>query len=295
MKTLILGASGLVGGYLYREFAPLGEARGTAFPQSRDNFLVLDIRDKSALTGLISEYQPDLVLCPAAISNVEYCEKNPEETRQINIGGIRNVIRQVKPGKAKFIFFSSEYIFDGANGPYAEDDLARPLNEYGRQKLEIEGIIKKELSDYIIVRTTVVYGWEVEGKNFVMQMLQNLGKGSPMKVPLDQLSSPTYAADLACAVKELVKNDERGVFNIVGRQVISRYAFAKIVCSVFALSESLLLPVETAELGQLAKRPLKAGLKIDKIAKITGRILSSPEEGLKKMQEDKDAYFNFKQ
>jgi len=295
VKTLILGASGLVGGYLYREFASCGEVKGTTFPQSRKNLLILDIRDKSALIRLFSEYRPGLVLCPAAISNVEYCEKHPAETKQINVDGIRNVIQQVKDNRAKLIFFSSEYIFDGANGPYSEDDNPAPLNEYGRQKLEVEEIVKGELADYIIARTTVVYGWEMEGKNFVMQMLQNLGKGVPMNVPVDQLSSPTYAGDLACVVKDLVRKDEHGIFNIVGNRVISRYAFAKIVCSVFALNEHLLLPVNTAKLGQKAKRPLKAGLKIDKISRVTGGILSSPEEGLRKMKEDKDAYFNFKQ
>ncbi|MFA5276507.1 MAG: SDR family oxidoreductase [Candidatus Omnitrophota bacterium] len=294
MKTLIIGASGLVGGYLYREFTPLGDIKGTAFPKGCKDHLILDIRDKGALTRLFSEYRPGLVLCPAAITNVEYCQAHPAETREVNVEGVRNVIREVKSNGAKFVFFSSEYIFDGQGGPYAEEDTPQPLNEYGRQKLEVENIIQKELSDYIICRTTVVYGWEAEGKNFVLQMLKNLEGRIPMKVPSDQLSSPTYAQDLARSVRALVEQGLRGIFNLVGSEVMDRYTFAGVICSVFDLNAKLISPVATSELGQKALRPLKAGLKIDKAIKIPGVVLSSAQEGLRKMKEGKDAYFNFK-
>lgn len=294
MKTLIIGASGLVGGYLYQEFAPRGEIKGTTFPGACKNYLVLDISDKQAVGKLFSEYHPGLVLCPAAITNVDYCEIHPAETRRVNVEGVSNVIREVKESGAKFVFFSSEYIFDGKNGPYAEEDAPQPLNEYGRQKLEVENIIKKELSDYIIVRTTVVYGWEAEGKNFVMQILKNSGRVASMKVPNDQFSSPTYAQDLAHGVRELVEQGLQGTFNLAGSEVMDRYEFAKVICSVFNLEQKLILPVTTIELRQKALRPLKAGLKVDKAAKIPGIILSSPEAGLRKMREGKDAYFNFK-
>jgi dTDP-4-dehydrorhamnose reductase len=169
------------------------------------------------------------------------------------------------------------------------------LNEYGRQKLEIEDIIREKLSDYIIARTTVVYGWEEEGKNFVMQILKNLGKRVSMKIPVDQFSSPTYAQDLAQGIRNLVEKSLGGIFNLTGSEVMSRYEFARVICSVFNLNQKLILPISTIELRQKAERPLRAGLKIDKVAKkISGIVLSSPELGLKKMKEGRDAYFNLK-
>jgi dTDP-4-dehydrorhamnose reductase len=154
--------------------------------------------------------------------------------------------------------------------------------------VEVEEIIEKELSEFLIIRTTVVYGWEREGKNFIMQMLRNLNKGVPMRVPLDQFSSPTYAQNLADAVRDLVCANEVGIFNIVGSEVINRYEFAKIVCDVFSLDANLLIPVRTSELNQKAKRPLRAGLKIDKVNRLIRTPLLPPYQGLQKMKDERE-------
>jgi len=290
MKSLIIGASGLVGGYLYKSFSTLGEAVGTAFPESQQDFLVLDIRDANALRKLFSEYKPQIVLCPAAISNVEFCQEHPDECRSVNIEGLSNVIEESKRSNSKFVFFSSEYVFDGRSGPYLEKDIPNPINEYGKEKLEIENLIQRELHNYIIVRTTVIYGWEKEGKNFIMHMLKNFKQGIAMKVPEDQFSSPTYAGDLAGAVRELVSADHKGIFNIVGSQVINRFEFAKIACDVFGLNPGLLIPVKTSQLNQKAARPLNAGLKIGKVSGLIKTALHPPLQGLIMMKEEKDAF-----
>ncbi len=145
------------------------------------------------------------------------------------------------------------------------------------------------------MRTTVIYGWEKEGKNFVMQMLKSLKNGISMKVPVDQFSSPTYARDLAGAVKELVSSDQGGIFNIVGSQVMNRYEFAKIVCNAFALDAELLVPVKTSQLNQKALRPLNAGLKINKVSKLIKTALSDPLQGLNRMKEEQDAHIYINQ
>lgn len=289
MKTLIIGASGLVGGYLYKAFFLKDEVIGTSFPEKKDKFLLLDIRDRAALEKLFSKFRPEVVLCPAAISNVEFCQQHPDECRVVNIDALNNLIQQVKRNNCSLVFFSSEYVFDGRNGPYSEDDIPLPINEYGRQKLEAEKLIQEQLDNYIIVRTTVVYGWEEEGKNFVTQMLKSFRAERKMKVPLDQFSSPTYAADLASAVSRLVSASQRGVFNIVGPQVMNRYEFAKIVCDVFNLDSGLLVPVKTSQLNQKAARPLAAGLKIDKLNKIIKTTMRAPFEGLGAMKKEDDA------
>jgi dTDP-4-dehydrorhamnose reductase len=291
MKILIIGASGLIGGYLMPEFKALGQTKGTAFPQS-EGFITLDMRDAKEASRLFGEYKPDIVICAAAISNVEYCQQEPVESAGVNIEGTKNIINLIKESGAKFIFLSSEYVFDGQAGPYSEEDKASPINEYGRQKLEIERFIQKELKDYLIIRTTVVYGWERQGKNFVIQLLKKLSCGIKMNVPSDQISSPTYAAELALAIRQLIEKDKRGIYNIVGSQVMSRYDFAKEACKVFGLDLKLLVPVTTEKLAQKAKRPLKAGLKIEKIKMELGIPFLQAAEGLKKMRSEKSENAN---
>jgi dTDP-4-dehydrorhamnose reductase len=288
MKILVIGASGLIGGYIFKGFSALGLLKGTAYPEALEHYFSLDIRDAQAVSNIIAEFKPDTILCSAAISHVDYCEENPQEVRKVNVEGTRNVIREARKQGARFVFFSSEYVFDGRNGPYTETDKPSPLNEYGKQKVEVEEIIEKELSEFLIIRTTVVYGWEREGKNFIMQMLRNLNKGVPMRVPLDQFSSPTYAQNLADAVRDLVCANEVGIFNIVGSEVINRYEFAKIVCDVFSLDANLLIPVRTSELNQKAKRPLRAGLKIDKVNRLIRTPLLPPYQGLQKMKDERE-------
>lgn len=295
MKSLIIGASGLIGGYLIREFSSFGKTMGTSFPFAINGYAQLDIRDKSGLRNIIKAFKPEIVLCPAAISEVEYCEKDPAGTRKVNVEGIYNVIKETKDNMSKFVFFSSEYVFNGENGPYSETDIASPINEYGRQKLEVEKIIQEELNDFLIIRTTVVYGWEKEGKNFVMQVLKKIPEGNTMKVPKDQVSSPTYAANLAYAVKELIKAKKQGIFNIVGNRVMSRYEFSLLICEVFNLNRDLIEPVLTDDLGQSARRPLSAGLKIEKFIAQLNIDLLSPLEGLRQMSaEAKNGNFNIK-
>jgi dTDP-4-dehydrorhamnose reductase len=101
------------------------------------------------------------------------------------------------------VFFSNEYVFDGAAGPYAEDAPTNPPNVYGRHKLEAERLIAATLQDYLIVRVCGVYGFERQGKNFVMALLARERRGEPMNVPSDQWGTPTYGDNLAAAVKEL--------------------------------------------------------------------------------------------
>lgn len=104
MRILIIGASGLVGGYLCREFRTLGEIKATTYPEAYKDHLILDIRDKEEVFKLFSEYCPELVLCPAAITNVEYCQMHAAETRQVNVEGVKNVIKEVNKNGAKLVF-----------------------------------------------------------------------------------------------------------------------------------------------------------------------------------------------
>lgn len=281
---LVIGASGQVGEHLVYALHEAGfRVEGTYRSRPVKDAYQLDIRDVSQTRSLMFGLRPTTVYLPAAWANVDDCELNPANSYATNVLGVRNVLKIVNEIGASLVYFSSDYIFDGQDGPYSESDAANPICEYGRQKLLAEHMIALQAKNYLIVRTTVVYGWESQGKNFVYRLLRSLESGQTIKVPYDQIGNPTYAPDLARAVIALVSQDARGVYNIVGPDRISRYQFACQAAQIFGFDTSLVIGVSTSELGQRARRPLNAGLRVDKLEAEYNLRLSSHIEGLKKM------------
>jgi dTDP-4-dehydrorhamnose reductase len=287
MRTLIIGASGCVGGILLNDFAKLGAVRGTYCAHPWGDLVHLDMTNPAQVRQVLDDFQPDLVLQPAAQPNVDGCEENPADSHRVNVGGTRNVVEALRGSSAKYVFFSSDYIFDGKAGPYREDDPPNPIQVYGRHKLEAERLIRERLDNFLIVRVHGVFGWERQGKNFVVRLVQSLSEGKTMAVPSDQIGSPTYAPNLSNALRELIEKDKRGVYHLVGTTVIDRYSFARLIARVFELDEKLIVPKTTAELKQKAARPLKSGLRVDKAQRDLSSRLWSAEEALLHMRKSK--------
>lgn len=285
MRALVIGASGQVGTALLAALATRRhEAAGTYARHPAPGLTPLDIADPAAVEGAVGAARPDWILCAGALTAVDYCEEHPEEARAINRDGALAVARAGQRLGAGFVFFSTEYVFDGAAGPYAEDDPAHPLSEYGRSKWEGERAILDEIERALVVRTTVVYGPDRQEKNFVYQLLRACRSGQGMRIPADQVSSPTYNVDLAAATVECCERDLRGVYHLAGDGVLDRFAFARLACQVFELDASRLTPVPTAALGQKAPRPLRGGLRIAKARAALRTPLRAPEAGLRAMR-----------
>lgn len=285
-KILIIGAAGLVGSALYQELlAAKHFVIGADNELLDDDLQFINITDQSSIQKVIARFEPRIIILTAAMSNVEYCEEHPEESSKVNIDGLKNVIQCMDSKKSKLVFFSSDYVFDGISGPYSEADALNPLCVYGKDKVLGEELIKKSIADHLIVRTTWVYGPEVRGKNFVLNVIKKLKNNQKIKVPTDQIGSPTYSKCLARAVRELIENESRGIFNIVGPDLIDRYNFAKEICGIFNLDISHLIPLPTRELHQKAKRPLKGGLKIDKLQKEISYRMLGYQKGLLALRE----------
>ncbi len=243
----------------------------------------LDIRDAAQFEHVLQQTTPEIIYLAACRANVDECELQPDSTWQTNVAGVRNAIDAANRHGCKLVYLSSEYIFDGMNGPYAETAPANPISVYGRQKLAAEHAIALFARDWLIVRTTVVYSWESQGKNFLYRLFNTLRVGQTLTVPADQISSPTYAPDLVRAMIDLAEDGARGVYNVAGRRVASRYEFALAAARAFELDANLIKPVTTAELEQVAARPLKAGLLVDKAERALGRPLLDFQAGLREM------------
>jgi len=284
--ALIVGASGLVGSALAREFSPHCRVLGTFCHDAVPDFVHLDLRDQSEVGSLLRSVRPDVVLCPAAEPNVELCEMEPLATRQVNVAGLQNLIEATAEVGAFLVYFSSEYVFDGKCGPYSEDDVCNPLNEYGWQKMECERMITSQLDRHIIARISGVYDWEKQNKNFVIRLIKCLGSGLTLNVPFDQVITPTYAPQLARIVRELVEGDHQGCFHLSGSLPLPRTEFAGLIATVFDLNPCFIVPVPTSRLGLRAARPLSAGLRIDKAQALLDFHIDGPREGLEAMKKE---------
>ncbi|OPY58872.1 MAG: dTDP-4-dehydrorhamnose reductase [Pelotomaculum sp. PtaU1.Bin035] len=280
MKMLIVGASGQIGFNLYQALAGSHQVTGTYFSYPMLDMYSLDMTKQGIVKDFITVLNPDIIFLPAALPDVEACEKKPDLCRRVNIDGTRNVLAAAGEINAKVVFFSTDYLFDGAAGPYSETETPKSLNVYGKAKNEAEKLIRQSACPHLIIRTSVVYGYEIQGKNFVVRLDERLRRGEKVKVPNDQFSTPTYVNNLCAIIKELVENDKEGIYNIAGPELLNRYDFAVLAAEIFELDRSLIIPVATEELGQQAIRPLRGGLKIDKIRSVAVTPLMNVREGL---------------
>jgi dTDP-4-dehydrorhamnose reductase len=257
-KTLIIGASGLVGS---RILARLGDAaRGTYCSHPRPGLELVDITVADTVEDEIEAFRPAVVVLAAAYTHVDGCETDPARSYDINVAGTRNVARTAARYGARLVFLSTDYVFDGEHGPHALDEAPAPMNIYGHHKLEAEHIVASELASYAILRSCNIYGFDATGKNFVMAVYRNGISRTPMRVPIDQWGNPTYADDLVDAVVRAGELQTSGVFHVAGPDYVDRLAWARQAATAFGLDGSFIEGVPTSELRQPARRPFRAGL-----------------------------------
>jgi dTDP-4-dehydrorhamnose reductase len=260
MTALVIGASGLVGGALLDALAEADvDAVGTYAGHARPGLRALDVRDAAAVRALADDTAAQVIYVPASLTNVDYCEMHPDESYAINVAGVHNIVATGR----RVVYFSSDYVFAGDSGPYRESDPVHPLCVYGEHKLQAERAVP---ADGLIVRTTVVYGPEWQGKNFIYRLCTTLRAGQRLRVPHDQIGSPTYAPNLARAAVALERADRSGIYHVAGPERASRYEFALAAAEIFGLDRHLIDPISTSELRQAARRPLDAGMISDKAA-----------------------------
>lgn len=282
MRALVVGASGQVGGGLMQALRARGhEATGTYSGHAVPDAWPLDIRNTDAVEHAVHFVKPDWIFCPAAISHVDYCEEHPDETSALNRDAPLFLGRMAQRAGAAFVFYSSDYVFDGLAGPFGEEDEPRPLNVYGRSKLEAERAILAAIPRALVLRTSVVYGPETQQKNFVYQLVRACREGRPFRPAVDQHASPTYGPDLASASVEACEKGLTGLYHMAGADTLDRWAFSRLIVETFSLDGSHLTPAITAELTQKAARPLKGGLRVGKAQAALSTQLRGAAEGLR--------------
>ena len=283
MRSLVVGASGQLGAALVRLLRARGEeVVGTHRSRPVDGSVPLDLRDREAVRRLLSDLRPDRVfLAQNAPGGVDACEERPAEAAAVLVDGTRHLLEGLPP-RAEVVLFSSDYVFDGSAGPYDESAAPRPVSVYGKAKLLSEEAVRAREREGLVVRTTAVFDWAPGTRNLAMQVHESLRAGRPLRVPDDQWCNPTFAEHLAEASLRLSEGPWRGVFNVVGRDRMTRSQMAAGLARAMSLDPAPLRPVPTAELGQKARRPLAGGLTTEKLRRALGEAPPGFEEALER-------------
>ena len=279
-RALVLGASGMVGQALYRVLTQRGvSVVGTTHTTLVADLVACDLQDAKAVSDLITAIRPAWIFVPAGWTYVDGCEQDPNRSWQINVKPIATIIRAARLIGSQIIYFSSDYIFNGQEGPYSEEACADPLSIYGRHKLATEHYLALYAPQSLIVRTTWVYGFDLRARSFVHTIVRRLKEDRPIMVANDQWGNPTFAGDLAFVTIRLAEQQRRGVWNVVGPERLSRAAWAEQIVQVWNGDSTRITAVPTDSLNLVAARPLQAGLTIDKIHQVDLTV-SAPDRSL---------------
>jgi dTDP-4-dehydrorhamnose reductase len=300
-KICVTGGNGLLGVKLLAEasgkyaLVSVDLQNGPLFEFEQMEYVRGDITQRETISNIIADVRPECVIHTAAFTYVDRCESEKESAWKVNVEGAGNVALACRSLNIKMIHLSSDYVFDGEDGPYDENAKPHPISYYGRTKWESEREVSRILDDIVIARTTVLYGYFPGVRpNFVTWMIDQLSSGKSVSVVNDQFGTPTLADDLARALLMLFEKDKRGVYNTVGSEWIGRFEFAKKIATVFDLNPDLIKETTSDHFHQPAPRPLNGGLKIDKIYRETGFLFSSVYDGLKIVKQqmaEKDSFY----
>ncbi|AHF14909.1 SDR family oxidoreductase [Niabella soli] len=291
MKVLVTGANGLVGSYVikqlleagYEVYASSKNADLSSFAGERYHFRQMDFIDPYAVLEVFESIRPEVVVHSGAMSKPDDCERNQADAYETNVAGTVQLLLNAADHKSFFIFLSTDFIFNGETGMHKEEDATSPLSYYGRTKQEAEEAVREYGHDWSIVRTVFVYGKPLYGRNCFLTMLAGkLRKNEPFRVVNDQERTPTYVADLAKGVIAIIEKRATGIFHLSGSDVFTPYQMAMQVAKFMGIAQHRLEPVSSAELNELARRPLKSGLDISKARAVLGYEPVSFEEGLRK-------------
>lgn len=273
MKILITGANGLLGQKLTslldedKKVELIATARGRLSVDLKNGkFQPLDITHKDQVERIISHHRPDVVINTAAMTQVDDCELKREACWLANVTAVEYLVNACEKHKTRFIHVSTDFIFDGKEGPLKEEAKPAPVNYYGESKLAGEEVIKKSKLNWAIIRTVLVYGItsDLSRSNIVLWVKKSLEEGKVINVVNDQWRTPTLAENLAMGCYLAALKSAKGIYHISGEEMMTPYDIAIQTATFFKLDKSLIKATDSTQFKQPAARPLKTGFNIGK-------------------------------
>lgn len=276
MKILFTGANGMLGTHLAEKLSlSTHQVLATGKGDCRLNPLLLhtnftyqslDITKKEAVEDLVFQFNPDAIIHAAAMTQVDDCELNKSLCYSVNVGGTQHLLSAAEEISARFCLVSTDFVFSGEKGPYAENDPTGAVNYYGQTKELAEQLVSSCGLHWSIARTVLLYGKTDPAirSNFIYWVKQNLESGKQIKVVNDQIRTPTYIPDLANGIALIIDKGAKGIFHLSGKDILTPYQMALLIAKQLNLNQSLIEPVNASTFSQLGKRPLKTGFIINK-------------------------------
>jgi dTDP-4-dehydrorhamnose reductase len=280
-KILITGSNGLLGQKLAALLLPrtdvelLATSRGEnklaeIFPTLA--FVSMDVTNREQVERVVAAFKPTHLIHTAAMTNVDQCETDQAGALRLNRDAVAYVVEACEKHNVHLIHLSTDFIFDGEDGPYDEEAEGNPISFYGETKLMAEEVVKNAICKWAILRTVLVYGVvnDYGRTNIVLWVRDSLQAGKVIKVVDDQFRTPTLAEDLAMGCWLAVEHNAKGIYNISGREMYTPYQMAMIVADYFQLNKSLIDKADASTFSQAAKRPPRTGFIITKAERELG-------------------------
>jgi dTDP-4-dehydrorhamnose reductase len=285
-RILVIGAKGMLGRDLVevlRSSSRNDEVIGWDFED-------IDIREEQSTIAKIERNYPEIVINVAAFTDVDGCESNEEKVFAINAEGMRHVALGALRCRAKVVYLSTDYVFDGKKRePYLESDPPNPLNVYGRSKWKGEQYVQELVENSLIIRTQWLYGRY--GNNFVTSVLRQASEKRVLSIVNDQIGSPTYTADLSKAISVLIQCDVKGIFHVANSDLCTWYTFGQAILKLAGIVGVKIIPISSKELGRPAIRPSYSVLSTQKLKREIGTMLRPWSEALKDYLQSRERLF----
>lgn len=290
MKLLVTGANGFLGYYLCELLLKQGHhvlatGRGVCrlpfYKWSNFSYTSMELTHEQDIRTVVRTYGPDQIIHAGAIGKPDECELNPTLASEINTRGTAYLLSAAQEIGASVCYVSTDFVFDGVEGNYLENSNRNPVNHYGQTKLESELLVEQFSGKWSIVRTVLVYGKPMTGRDNLLSIVKNkLSKGETYQVVNDQVRTPTYVGDLALGIYKIIEQAQQGIFHLSGEEILTPYQMAIRAADYLNLNKSLLIKTTSDSFVQPAKRPLITGLNISKAKQILGFAPVDFDKGL---------------
>lgn len=296
MTVLITGSNGLLGQKLVKYCvnnninfiaSSLGENRNPELDD--ENYISLDITSADEVNFAVNRFKPSHIINTAAITNVDACETHPELCQKVNVEAVQILFNACRLNNIHFQHLSTDFVFDGTKGNYAEIDEVNPLSRYAKSKVTSENILlTSDYKNWSIVRTIIVFGTghNLSRSNIVLWAREALMKGDVLTIVDDQFRAPTWADDLALGCMRILEKNKTGIYHISGPETFSIFELVQRIASFMNVPMKSVVRTSSDKLNQKAKRPKKTGFDLSKAKEHLSYEPLSFEQALHKLEEE---------